>query len=118
MARVTGLDAGTHQRFPAVDGRARALGDDFVDAFFVYGSVAFWRDKGETWDETRWSSDSRQRGALLTSALVALLVQTPEVDRNRPYEGRASGQRDIDVLALRTRQTLCRRSRRSAEGRT
>lgn len=40
--------AGTHQRFPAVDGRAGARGDDFVDAFFVYGSVAFWRDKDET----------------------------------------------------------------------
>lgn len=48
LARVTGLDAGTHQRFPAVDGRASALGDNFVDAFFVYGGVAFWRDKGET----------------------------------------------------------------------
>lgn len=62
----------------------------------MYGSVAFWRDKDETWDEIRGSSNSRQRTALLTSALVALLVQTPEVDRNRRYDGRANEQRDID----------------------
>lgn len=36
---------------------------------------------------------------LLTSALVALLVQTPEVDRNRRYEGRANEQHDTDLAS-------------------
>lgn len=65
----------------------------------MYGSIAFWGDTDETRDEIGWSSNSHQRKVLLTSALVALLVQTPEVDRNRQHDGPANEQHDIDVAS-------------------
>lgn len=93
MTKSPALGVGYHG-FLAVDGRARAVGDDLVDAFLVDGRVAFCqthtRGSGET-DGGGGVRPSHPR-ALLTSALVALLVETPAGKKAQPLHINGLGQ--------------------------